>query len=256
MDVATIIGLLSGIGLMVAAVSMGGNALIFWSLPSLVIVLGGTFASTLINYPLADVLSVLRTVKNALVHRATSHEELINRLLAFSAMSRREGMLALEAEAMDVGDPFLQRGVQMAVDGAPPELIRGVLMTELTFMEDRHAMGQSILMAMGTFAPAYGMIGTLIGLVQMFTTLNDPSRIGQGMAVAILTTLYGVLLANIVFLPAAGKLRVRTADELLAREIIIEGILSIHAGDNPHVLEEKLKSFVAPARRNRIGLVR
>lgn len=140
----------------------------------------------------------------------------------------------------------------MAIDGTPPEQLREVLHTEIAFLEERHAAGQNILVSMGTFAPAYGMIGTLVGLVHMFVTLNDPTRIGQGMAVAILTTLYGALLANLVFLPAAGKLRVRTQQEILEKELIVEGIASLQAGDNPYLVEQKLKSFVAPAVRERV----
>ena len=137
----------------------------------------------------------------------------------------------------------------MAIDGTAPELIKDILTTELAFMEDRHALGQSVLTAMGTFAPAFGMIGTLIGLVQMLTTLDDPSKIGGGMAVALLTTLYGALMANVFFLPAAGKLKVRTSNELLTKEVIIEGILSIQSGDNPRIVEQKLKAFISPALR-------
>jgi chemotaxis protein MotA len=161
--------------------------------------------------------------------------------------------LALESHASEAEDEFLQKSVQLAIDGTAPELIKDILTTELAFMEDRHAMGQSILMAMGTFSPAFGMIGTLIGLVQMLATLDDPSKIGEGMAVALLTTLYGALLANVVFLPAAGKLKVRTSNELLAKELVIEGILSIQSGDNPRVVEQKLKAFVSPAVRRQVS---
>jgi len=138
------------------------------------------------------------------------------------------------------------------VDGTAPELIKDILTTELAFMEDRHAVGQSVLTAMGTFAPAFGMIGTLIGLIQMLAVIDDPSRIGGGMATALITTFYGAVMANVFFLPAAGKLRVRTASELLVKEMVIEGILSIQSGDNPRVVEQKLKAFVAPAIRSKV----
>jgi chemotaxis protein MotA len=256
MDVATVIGLFSGVGLMIVAILMGGDAGAFWSLPSIVIVLGGTAASTLINYPLKDVLSVLATVKNAFIHKAVEPEDLIERLVRYAGAARREGVLSLEAETRATEDAFMRRGLQMAVDGASPDLIKEILLTDLAFTEERHMAGQAILLAMGNFAPAYGMIGTLVGLVHMFMTLNDPSRIGHGMAVAILTTLYGVLLANMVFLPAAGKLRVRTNHEMLAREIIIEGVLSIQSGESPYVVDQKLKAFVAPAARERVRMGR
>jgi chemotaxis protein MotA len=170
----------------------------------------------------------------------------------FANIARREGILALETHAGDSGDDFLQKSVQLAIDGTAPELIKDILTTELAFMEDRHTMGQSILNAMGNLAPAFGMIGTLIGLVQMLATLDDPSTIGGSMAVALLTTLYGAVLANVVCIPCAGKLKVRTAGELLAKEIIIEGILSIQSGENPRVVEQKLKSFISPSMRNSV----
>ena len=158
-------------------------------------------------------------------------------------IARREGILALESHASEAEDEFLGKSIQLAIDGTAPELIRDILTTEVAFMEDRHNRGQSILIAMGTSAPAFGMIGTLIGLVQMLAGMEDPSSIGLGMAVALLTTLYGAVLANVFFLPTAGKLKVRTAGELLVKEITIEGILSIQSGDNPRILLEKLISF-------------
>lgn len=252
MDVATVVGLFSGLGLVVTSILMGGDAWIFWNTPSLVLVAGGTLASTLLNYPLSDVMGVLASVKNAFVQRLPSPEALIERLVSMSAIARREGILALEIYAKQADEPFLEKGIQLAVDGTPPELLKDILTTEVAFMEERHAVGQSILVAMGTYAPAFGMIGTMIGLVQMLTNMKDPSLIGSGMAVAILTTLYGALFAYVIFLPAAGKLKVRTANELLAREIIIAGVLSIQCGDSPRVVEQKLKSFLAPSLRERI----
>ena len=252
MDVATVIGLVSGFGLMTIAIMLGGSATVFWNFPSVLIVMGGTLASTLINYPMSDVLSVLNTLRNAFVHKAMAAEAVIERLVGFAIIAHREGILALESHANESGDDFLQKSVQLAVDGTAPELIKDILTTELAFMEDRHSTGQSILTAMGTFAPAFGMIGTLIGLIQMLTTLDDPSRIGGGMATALITTFYGSVLANVVFLPAAGKLKVRTGLELQIKEMIIEGMLSIQSGDNPRVVEQKLKAFVAPAVRKRV----
>ncbi|HOF40374.1 MAG TPA: motility protein A [Candidatus Hydrogenedentes bacterium] len=255
MDIATLVGLISGVTLVVVSILMGGNPGVFWSSSSVVIVMGGTLAATLINFPLGDVLSVMNTVKNAFFHKDVPPESLIPRLVSFATIARREGILALESHASEAEDEFLEKSVQLAIDGTAPELIKDILTTELAFMEDRHAMGQSILVAMGTYAPAFGMIGTLIGLVQMLATLDDPSKIGEGMAVALLTTLYGALLANMVFLPGAGKLKVRTSNELLAKELVIEGILSIQSGDNPRVVEQKLKAFVSPAVRRQVSAV-
>ena len=252
MDIATIIGFVAGVSLVAITVLLTGDPTVFLNLPSIVLVFGGTLAATLINFPLSDVLSTFNTVKNAFVHKTVLTELLIQRLVEFATVARREGILALESYAAKTEDPFMQRSIQLAIDGTSPELIKDILTTEIAFMEDRHSMGQSILSAMAAFSPAFGMIGTLIGLVAMLATLEDPSKIGAGMAVALLTTLYGAVLANLVFLPSVGKLKVRTATELLQKEIIIEGILSIQSGDNPRVVEQKLKAFVSPAIRERI----
>lgn len=252
MDITTVIGLIAGIGLVISAILMGGRPGIFWSFPSILITVGGMGAATLMNFPLRDVLGVLGSVRNAFMHRERSPQELIEKLVGFATIARREGILALETHASGAEDEFLKKSVQLAIDGTAPELIKDILTTELAFMEDRHAMGQSILLAMGTYAPAFGMIGTLIGLIQMLATLDDPSKIGGGMAVAMITTLYGALIANAFCLPAAGKLKVRTSNELLAKELIIEGILSIQSGDNPRIVEQKLKAFVSPVVRDRV----
>lgn len=254
MDIATVIGLLAGISLVIITVLLGGVPGVFLSLPSFILVIGGTLAATLMNFPLSDVLSVFNTLKNTIIHKASTPEHLIEKLVNFATVARREGILALESHAGDAGDEFLQKSIQLAIDGTAPELIKDILTTEIAFMEDRHAMGQSILAAMAAFAPAWGMIGTLMGLVQMLVSLDDPSQIGAGMALALLTTLYGAIMANLIFLPAAGKLRVRTANELLTKEIIIEGILSIQSGDNPRIVEQKLKAFVSPVIRERVQL--
>ena len=254
MDIATVIGLVAGIALVGITIMMGGQFALFINIPSMILVFGGTIAATLINFPLSDVLSVFNTAKNSFIHRAEPTENLIEKLVEFATVARREGILALESHAGEAGDEFLQQSIQLAIDGTAPELIKDILTTEIAFMEDRHSMGQGILGAMGAFAPAFGMIGTLIGLIQMLATLDDPSKIGAGMAVALLTTLYGAVLANLIFLPVAGKLKVRTALELLQKEIIIEGILSIQSGDNPRIVEQKLKAFVSPDIRERVSV--
>jgi chemotaxis protein MotA len=252
MDIATIVGLVSGAALVLISIMMGGPLNIFINYPSIVLVFGGTIASTLINYPLSEVLGVMSTLKNAFIHKETLPESVIQKLVSFATIARREGILALESHASEAGDPFLEKSVQLAIDGTAPELIKDILTTEIAFMEERHGMGQSVLLAMGNYAPAFGMIGTLIGLVQMLVTMEDPSMIGAGMAVAILTTLYGAIMSNVFFLPAAGKLKIRTSNEVLVREIIVEGILSIQSGDNPRVVEQKLKAFVSPVLRGQI----
>lgn len=253
MDIATVVGIISGFGLIIITIVMGGVPGVFVNIPSAVVVIGGTIAATLINYPLKDVLGVFGPVRNAFFHTETDPAGLIVKLVEFATIARREGILALEGQAEGTGDEFLEKSIQLAIDGTAPELIKDILTTEVAFMEDRHASGQAVLGAMGASAPAFGMIGTLIGLVQMLATMDDPSSIGAGMAVALLTTLYGAVLANVLFIPVAGKLKVRTASELLTREITIEGILSIQSGDNPRVVEQKLKAFISPAQRETVG---
>jgi chemotaxis protein MotA len=254
MDIATLLGFLAGWGILVTAIAIGGKPLLFVNIPSVLIVFGGTFASTLINYPLADVLSVLRTLRNAFFHQDQMPDDLIQRIVRYATIARREGILALEnhIDRSEEGGDFLRKSVQLAVDGTAPELIKDILSTELAFTESRHMLGQSVLLAMGAYAPAFGMIGTLVGLIQMLGELNDPTKIGAGMATALITTLYGTLLSNVFFLPAAGKLKVRTANELLMKEVIIEGILSIQSGDNPRIVEQKLLAFVSPSVRGQV----
>lgn len=252
MDIATVIGIVAGFGLILVSIILGGSLDTFINVPAGVIVIGGTISATLINYPLSDVIGILGPIRNAFVNQDTNPQGLIKTLTEFATIARREGILALETHANEAEDEFLGKSIQLAIDGTAPELIRDILTTEVAFMEDRHSRGQSILNAMGASAPAFGMIGTLIGLVQMLAGMEDPSSIGLGMAVALLTTLYGAILANVVFLPTAGKLKVRTAAELLVKEITIEGILSIQSGDNPRVVEQKLKAFIAPELRETV----
>lgn len=252
MDIATVIGLVAGIGMVLVTIFAGGQVVAFLSLPSLVLVLGGTIAATLINFRLRDVLTVLQIVRNVFVEDVPSAEGLIDKIVGVSRVARREGILALEGQIEHLEDGFLQRGVQLAVDGVAPEVMRDIMTTDINVMQERHALGQSVITAMATFAPAFGMIGTLIGLIQMLATLQEPSEIGKGMAVALLTTLYGALLANLALLPILGKLKVRTALEVLHRELILEGILSVQSGEHPHVLEQRLKAFIPPEARVRV----
>lgn len=252
MDIATIIGILSGTVVVLVAILIGGGAGIFFDVPSLMITVGGTIAATLINFPLGKVIGTFRVAKNAFLHREKNSAEIINQLVALGVRARREGILVLEDQIEQESDLFLQKGLRLAVDGTPPEVIREILSRDLDFLELRHVTGHKILKAMGSLAPAFGMIGTLIGLVQMLRTLEDPSQIGGGMAVALLTTFYGAIMANMVFLPMAGKLEYRTSQEVLLRGLMIEGILAIQSGDNPRIIEEKLKAFVAPEVRRRM----
>ncbi|NOQ95647.1 MAG: motility protein A [Desulfobacterales bacterium] len=249
MDIATILGVISAFGLMCIAISMGGGIQLFINIPALMIVVGGTLGATMINYPVKDVLGVFKVVKKALFAKKISVTELIKRFVTFAKKSRKEGILTLEDDIKDVSDEFLRKGVQLAIDGLEPQEIGEILETEIDFVRSRHQLGAEIFTTMGTFSPALGMIGTLIGLVQMLQTMDDASKIGPAMAVALLTTFYGSIMANIVCLPIAGKLRTRSKEEVLTKEMAIQGIASLSNGDNPRILEQKLQAFIPPNQR-------
>jgi chemotaxis protein MotA len=249
MDLATVLGLISAFGLVVIAIVMGGGIQLFINIPALMIVVGGTLGATMINYPLGDVFGVFKVVKKAIFTRKISNSELIKGFIGFAKKSRKEGILALEGDVKNVRDEFLKKGIQLSIDGLEPQEIQDIMETEIDFTRTRHQLGAEIFITMGTFAPALGMIGTLIGLVQMLQTLDDPSAIGPAMAVALLTTFYGSIMANIVCLPVAGKLKARSKEEVLAREMTIRGIISLSNGDNPRILEQKLLAFLSPDQR-------
>ena len=249
MDIATILGVISAFGLVCIAIFMGGGLQLFVNIPALMIVVGGTLGATMINYPLRDVFGVLKVVKKALFARNISVTELIKRFVVFAQKSRKEGILALENEIKEVNDEFLKKGVQLAIDGLEPQEISDILETEVEFVRSRHQLGAEIFSTMGAYAPALGMIGTLIGLVQMLQTMDDPSKIGPAMAVALLTTFYGSIMANIICLPISGKLKTRSREEVLTKEMAIQGIVSLSNGDNPRILEQKLQAFIPPNQR-------
>jgi chemotaxis protein MotA len=249
MDLVTILGLLMGLGLMVFAIFLEGDIRMYWSLSSLLIVFGGTFASVMVNFSMKEVLSVLPLLRVAFSRKRSDSAQIIETLVEFAEVSRREGLLALEERAQATNEPFLQKGIQLVVDGTDAELVRNIMEIELYFLEERHRIGQRIFEQMGAWSPAYGMIGTLIGLIAMLGELDDPDQVGIGMAVALITTLYGAVASNLIFLPIAGKLKLKSDEEVLMKQVMIEGILSIQAGENPRIVEEKLKSFLSPGER-------
>lgn len=252
MDIATIIGIIFGILLLIGSILIEGSLSSFWSFSSLMIVLGGTLAATLINFPLTQVVGTMKIIRIAFKNHTILPGEIISTLVAFAEKARREGLLALEAEAEVLEEPFLKKGIELIVDGTDPELVRNILETELNFVAERHKQGAQIFENMGASAPAFGMLGTLIGLILMLRNLDDPSSIGPGMAVALITTFYGSLFANLIFLPIAGKLKIRSYEEILNKELMLEGILSIQAGENPRIVAEKMKSFLNPIDRKKL----
>ncbi len=249
MDISTILGIIFGFGLVLGAMGSGGGLMAFVNTPSLMIVLGGTIGAILINYPMPDILGVAKVAKNVFFQKELKAEAAINKLVDMARIARRDGILALESQVEDISDPFFKKGVMLMIDGIEPAALSRILNTELEYVGERHRMGAEIFMTMGNFAPAMGMVGTLIGLVKMLMQMEDPSAIGPAMAVALITTFYGVIFANLIFLPIAGKLKARSAAELTVKQLIINGILSVQSGDNPRILEEKLHSFISPDER-------
>ncbi|NLK42712.1 MAG: motility protein A [Planctomycetes bacterium] len=252
MDMATVIGLILGFSVIIGAIAMGGGALIFVHVPSMCIVVGGMLCSVLIHFSLKQFLSIFNIVKKTFMIKVPSPNEIIRQMVNYAAISRRDGALALEEQIRRVDNPFLVKGLQMLVDGQEEETIRGLMELEIDNLQERHANGKKILEFMGAAAPAFGMIGTLIGLVQMLQNLSSPDQIGAGMAVALITTFYGSLLANLVFIPLAGKLGMYSKAESLAMEMIVEGICTISRGENPTVVREKMQAFISPAHREDI----
>lgn len=253
MDISTIVGLISGIFFIVVSILLSGRLSLFWDAPSVLIVFGGSIAALLIAYPLPKFLEALKTVKHGFSNVVLDPLALITKINELALAARKEGLLALEEMAHNMDDPFLKKGILLIVDGTDPELVRSILETELTFIESRHKDNQGFWAAVADLGPAWGMIGTLIGLIAMLDTLDDPSTIGPKMAVALITTLYGSLLANFFATPIQNKLKIKSNDEILLKQVMIEGLLSIQAGENPRVIEEKLKAFLSPATRESFG---
>ena len=252
MDISTLLGIVIGFGLVAGAIIMGGGASWFVNLPAAMIVLGGTFGAVLINYPISDMLGVAKVAKNVFFRKKLKTRKMIEMLLDMSKVARRDGILALEDKVEDIKDTFFAKGMTLMIDGVEPVTLSRILNTELEYISERHRLGAEIFTTMGNFAPAMGMVGTLIGLIKMLVQMDDPSSIGPAMAIALVTTFYGVILANLIFLPAAGKLKTRSSSELMQKQLMISGILSIQSGDNPRVLEDKLHSFISPGERKTV----
>ncbi|HHT04226.1 MAG TPA: motility protein A [Bacteroidales bacterium] len=253
MDIATLTGLIAGIVFMVASILMGGRLILFWSLPSIMITFGGAFASMLISYPLQKFISSMKTAKLAFKIQNLNPGTVIKQIIDLAFMARKEGLLALEEMAQTMEDEFLKKGILLIVDGTDPELVRSILETELAFVEGRHRENQGFWSTLADQGPSWGMIGTLIGLIAMLDQLNDPATLGPAMAVALITTLYGSVLANFIANPIANKLKLQSSEEVLLKEVMIEGLLSIQAGENPRIIEEKLKAFLSPTLRNELA---
>jgi chemotaxis protein MotA len=252
-DLATIVGLLVGFTALVVGIFWtGGSALGFISISSIFITIVGSFCALMVANPLSRVLGIMRYFRLTLRIPNYEEERIISQLVTFSEKARREGLLALEDDLEEVEDEFLRKGIQLVVDGTDPDIIKNILYNELNQVQSRHAIGINLFDDWSKLAPAFGMIGTLIGLITMLAQIEDKSAIGIGMSTALITTLYGAVLGYLVFLPVKRKLEDRDEGESLVKEIMIEGILSIQSGDNPRILEEKLLAFLSPLRREAV----
>ncbi len=244
MDFATLIGLVTGVSLLLWAIMGKTNLGAFIDVGSVAIVLGGAFSAVLIAFPIKSIIGAMKVAKNCFFSKTRDPRELIADMVRFAEVARRDGILALENVTSDIKDPFLVSGIQMAVDGTDPDLIESVMVNDMETIESRHADGKAIFDSIGRYAPAFGMIGTLIGLVIMLGNMADPSSIGPAMSVALITTFYGALVANLFALPMADKLGLRSREEMLLKMIVIKGVMSIQCGDNPRIVEQKLKTFL------------
>lgn len=247
MDIATLIGIVGALAMIGGAILMGGTLTAFVDVPSVVIVFGGTIMCTLTMQRLSVVLGAFKVAVNAFRYNLQSPAELIDTIVHLAAKARKEGMLALENEPITY--PFLAKGIRMAIDGSTPENIQAVLTTEMASLRSRHVVGQDVFKFMEATAPAMGLIGTLVGLVQMLQNMADPSSIGPAMAVALLTTFYGAICAFVIMGPIARKLENRTTEESVLMTITLSGVMSMVSGENPRNIQEQLLSYLAPGAR-------
>jgi chemotaxis protein MotA len=250
MDLATIIGLIMASVLVLSAILLGGGGLMpFIDTASVMIVIGGSIAATLINYPLKTCLGLVKVTKNCFLSKLPTPIEVIIQFKDLTQIARKDGIVALEERLEDIDDTFMMRGLDMVIGGSPKEEICKVMELELNYIDDRHRMGKKVLDSIAAAAPAFGMIGTLIGLIQMLRTLDDPSKIGGGMSVALLTTLYGAMIANMFCIPLAGKLGDRNDQEQMIRNLMITAMGLLSEGQSPRVMEEHLSAFLAAGAR-------
>ena len=250
MDLGTIIGLLAGIACVIISIFIGdGELLSYWDLPSVFITIGGGICSTLINYRLKDLLSVFKVTLHVFTDKASSASDIIAQMVKLSEKTRREGLLSIEPELEEMEDPFIKQSLQLVVDGIESETIQDFMDTEIENMQSRHGKGIAIFNMMGAIFPAWGMIGTLLGLINLLLKLDDPAQIGPSMSVALVTTFYGSILSNFVCIPIAGKLKMKSDEEVHQMEMIAEAVISIQAGENPKMLEQKLRIYLSPEER-------
>jgi len=251
-DVLTVGGLAFGLGMILWGIMRGAELGGFINVPGLMITVGGSFGAMMVNFQVEQVRQVMKVTRQVIFDRKEDVGSLAFTFGNLAQKARREGLLALEDELENIEMPFLRNGLQMVIDGFEPESIRDIMETEVHTLKQRHQLGQNLFRTWGSLTPAFGMIGTLIGLVQMLASLDDPEAIGPGMAVALLTTFYGVLMANLILNPIAGKLAIRSDAEVSYKEAIIDAVLALQAGVNPRIMQEKLKAYLSPNEKEQI----
>ncbi len=248
MDLATLVGLIGALGLIIVAMLQSGELAMFVNGPSLLIVVGGSVFAVMAKFSLAQFFSAFRVASKSFVVKLEDPADLIDEIVELADAARKGGLLSLEGK--EVNSEFLEKGIQLLVDGHDPEVVKAMLSKDRYLTEQRHSKGSAIFAALGDVAPAMGMIGTLIGLVAMLANMDDPKAIGPAMAIALLTTLYGSLLANAVFLPIADKLRLRAGEEVMIKSLIIDALLAIQSGQNPRVIDSMLRTYLPKGKRN------
>ncbi len=254
MDISSVGGIFLGLLLLGGAILIGPTGFgAFIDIPSFFITCGGMFSALMIAYPMSAIKAIIPVGMKVIFGKAPDMGPLYKDVVDMAAIARRDGILALEERVGNLQNDFLKRGMQMMVDGNPPEVISAILNKDIENMESRHMQGSSLYKNMGGYAPAFGMVGTLIGLIQMLQDLSDPSALGIGMAVALITTLYGAFFANLFFIPMSNKLNERSAEEVLMKKMVLEGILSIHTGDSPRIVGDKMLVYLTPAERKAVA---
>jgi chemotaxis protein MotA len=250
MDLATVLGLLLAWGALLVSLGLeGGSLRDLFNLPALVLVIFGTFGASVVGSSMKTVISLPEILRNSWVRHDLDPSELIEILVGFARRARMEGILSLEEAASRLDNKFLRKGVELVVDGTPSVMVREILETEIVAMQERHKVGETFFTTMGGFSPTLGIIGTVMGLIGMLAKLSQPGKMGHAIAAAFTATFYGVVLANLLYLPIAAKLKSRTAEEVVACEMVIEGILSIQAGDNPRIVETRMSAYLPPSMR-------
>ncbi len=251
MDISAIVGTVLGVGAVLVGMVMSGSIKGFFEMHAIIVVFGGALGATFLASDITTVKALPKLMKTIYKPPKLKPLQTISELVGFAERARKEGVLSLDKALGEIDDPFMIKAVQLLVDGTEPELIKDILENEVIFLEDRHKKGVDFFALAGAFAPACGLIATVIGLVSTLAKLNDPSKLGESMALALVATLYGIFLSNIIFQPFSHKLKIRSEDEVLIKTMIIEGVMSIQSGDNPRIVEEKLKTFLPPKWREK-----